>query len=216
MSASRGLVDPSFLWRKLHSLSGIVPIGAFLAEHFWSNAYLLVGHARYDTVGQDLQTIPFRLAVEAGVIWLPLLYHSLYGFYIWYRGQSNVVQYPWVGNWMYTLQRWTGLIAFFFILWHVYTTRIITAGRSNSSTVQHDMASNLYVAFYIIGVLAASTHLGVGIWNFLCKWGIAATVRAQRAAGFLGVAVGLLFSLAGLAIVAGARYDWHPFGSYVQ
>lgn len=27
----------SFLWRKLHSLSGIVPIGAFLVEHIVSN-----------------------------------------------------------------------------------------------------------------------------------------------------------------------------------
>ncbi len=117
---------------------------------------------------------------------------------------------------MYTLQRWTGLIVFFFILWHVYTTRFITAGRSNFSTVQHDMASNLYVAFYVIGVLAASTHLGVGIWNFLCKWGLAATVRAQRAAGQFGVLVGVVFSVAGILIILSFRLNWHPFASYLM
>src|ERR1035441_8856126 len=30
-------VGHSFLWRRLHSLSGIVPIGAFLLEHLLSN-----------------------------------------------------------------------------------------------------------------------------------------------------------------------------------
>jgi succinate dehydrogenase / fumarate reductase cytochrome b subunit len=33
----------SFLWRRLHSLTGIVPIGAFLVEHFISKCNLCVG-----------------------------------------------------------------------------------------------------------------------------------------------------------------------------
>lgn len=216
MSAARGDVAPSFFWRKLHSLSGIVPVGAFLAEHFWSNSYVLVSPGKYDQVGQELQTIPFRLAVEAAVIWIPILFHSAYGFYITYQGQSNVLQYPWMGNWMYTLQRWTGIIAFLFIGWHLYTARFLTAGRSNFSTVHNDMSNNVYAMLYLVGVLASSFHLGNGIWNFLCKWGLAATARAQRAAGFLGAAIGLAFSFAGVAIVVGARYDWHPFQSYIQ
>ena len=38
-------------------------------------------------------------------IFLPILYHGLYGVYIWLRGKSNVVYYPWAGNWMYVAQR---------------------------------------------------------------------------------------------------------------
>ena len=33
----------SFVWRRLHSLTGIVPIGAFLVEHFISKCNLCVG-----------------------------------------------------------------------------------------------------------------------------------------------------------------------------
>jgi len=33
----------SFLLRRLHSLSGIFPIGAFLVEHFFSNAFAVNG-----------------------------------------------------------------------------------------------------------------------------------------------------------------------------
>ena len=58
----------SYIWDKLHSLSGIVPIGAFLAEHFWSNSYALVSIDRYNQASYDLQTIPWR--VTAFPLWL--------------------------------------------------------------------------------------------------------------------------------------------------
>ena len=37
----------SFLWRKLHSLLGVIPIGAFLVEHLLSNFEALKGPAAY-------------------------------------------------------------------------------------------------------------------------------------------------------------------------
>jgi succinate dehydrogenase cytochrome b subunit len=216
MSASQSESQSSFFWRKLHSLSGIVPVGVFLAEHFWSNSYVLVSAAKYDEVGQELQTLPFRPIVEAVGIWIPILFHAGYGFYVWFKGKSNVLEYPWMHNWMYTLQRWSGLVAFVFIGWHFYTARILTEGRSNFATVHADMSHNWYVAFYLVGVVAASFHFGNGLWNFLCKWGLVATVRAQRAAAYLGAAVAIGFALAGLAIVYSARFDFHPFQVYVQ
>jgi succinate dehydrogenase cytochrome b subunit len=216
MSASQGQDSSSFLWRKLHSLSGIVPVGVFLAEHFWSNSYVLVSAAKYDEVGQGLQTLPFRPVIEAVGIWIPILFHAGYGFYIWSKGKSNVLEYPWMRNWLCALQRWSGLVAFLFIGWHVWTARFLTSGRSNFGTVHADMSNNYYAALYVVGIVASSFHLGNGLWNFVCKWGLAATVRAQRAAAFVGAAVAIFFSVAGLAIVVCARNDWHPFLSYVQ
>jgi hypothetical protein len=55
----------------------------------------------------------------------------------------------------------------------------------------------------------------VGIWNFLCKWGLAATVRAQRAAGQLGALVAISFSVIGILILISFRFDWHPFSWYI-
>jgi succinate dehydrogenase / fumarate reductase cytochrome b subunit len=215
MSATATRPDPSYFFRKLHSLTGIVPVGAFLAEHFWSNSTALVSAQKYDETSQTLQTIPFRLIVEWGFIFLPLMYHAGYGIYIWLQGKSNVSAYPWVKNWLFTLQRYTGLIAFVYIAWHLYTERWLTHGRSTYATVEHDMANPLYLTFFLIGVLASSFHLGVGIWNFLCKWGLAATVRAQRAAGQLGVLVGVVFSVIGVLIILSFRFDWHPFAGYI-
>jgi succinate dehydrogenase / fumarate reductase cytochrome b subunit len=196
-------------------LSGVIPVGAFLAEHFWSNSAVLVSADKYDAVSRELQTIPFRPFVELVAIVLPILFHGGYGVYIWLRGKSNVSEYPWVGNWMYTLQRYTGLVAFVFIVWHFYTERLQTHGLSNYNRVAEDLQSPLFLAFFAVGILCSSFHLGVGIWNFLCKWGLAATARAQRAAGQLGALVGITFSLVGILILIGFRFDWHPFSSYM-
>jgi succinate dehydrogenase / fumarate reductase cytochrome b subunit len=35
--------DHGFFWRRFHSLTGIVPVGAFLIEHLASNAAALRG-----------------------------------------------------------------------------------------------------------------------------------------------------------------------------
>jgi succinate dehydrogenase / fumarate reductase, cytochrome b subunit len=110
----------AFLLRRLHSLSGIVPIGAFLVEHFISNAFATRGPAAYAKQVEFLSSFPFVVGLELFGIWLPILYHALYGFYIWYRGESNLADYPWAGNWMYSSQRWTGTIAFAYMVWHTW------------------------------------------------------------------------------------------------
>lgn len=214
MSSAATRPDVSYLLRKLHSLSGIVPVGAFLAEHFWSNSAALVSPEKYNAVSQELQTIPFRPFVEWAFIFLPLLYHALYGIYIWLRGKSNVSSYPWVGNWLYTTQRYTGLIAAIYIAWHLYTERWLTHGRSTYADVEQLLANPWFFLFMLIGILASSFHLGIGIWNFLCKWGITISVQAQKQAGALGVIVAALFSLAGVLILISFRFNWHPFSVY--
>ena len=216
MSAASAQADHSFFWRKLHSLTGIIPVGAYLADHFWSNSYALVSVSKYNQVSRELQTVPWRIFLEAAVIWLPILYHGCYGIYVWWKGESNVSQYPWVGNWMYTLQRWTGLVAFGFIGWHVYTERFLTHGKSTYEDVQHAVANPYYLAFYLVGIVAASFHLGNGLWNFVCKWGLAATAHSQRAAGYLGAVVAVAFSVVGVAIVMSFRLNWHPFEFYAR
>lgn len=151
MSSTETQPDSSYFLRKLHSFTGILPVGAFLAEHFWSNSSALVSPAKYDSTSQDLQTIPFRLLVEWGGIFLPMLFHGGYGIYIWLRGKSNVSAYPWVGNWLYTFQRYTGLIAFAYIGWHLYTERWLTHGRSTYANVAEDMRNPWYLAFFCRG-----------------------------------------------------------------
>ncbi len=205
----------SYLLDKLHSLSGVIPIGAYLAEHFFENSYALVSPAKYNYVASKLETVPWRLPLEILLIWAPIAFHACYGLRIWWSGKQNATSHPWMANWMYLLQRWTGVLAFLFIGYHVWTVRFLSHGKTTYADIAQTMADPTFAAVYVVGVLAASFHLGNGLWNFACKWGLAVTARSQRAAGWFGALTAIAFSVAGLAILAGFRFHWTPFDSYL-
>ena len=195
----------SFLLRRLHSLTGIVPVGAFLFEHILiSNSTAISGPGAYARQVQFLAGLPLVFFLELFGVWLPILYHALYGFYIWYRGETNVGEYPWTGNWMYTAQRWTGAIAFAYIIWHTWTMRFTGVDlhanpAASFGKVQAELMSPWLLAFYVVGLVAASWHFAYGIWLFAAKWGIITGERARQ--GFLKICLAffVLLSVVGLA-----------------
>jgi len=194
----------SFLLRRLHSLSGIVPIGLFLIEHFFSNAFATKGPGAYTRQVAFLSSFPFVVGLELFGIWLPILYHSIYGFYIWYRGEGNSIQYPWMGNWMYSAQRWTGAVAFFYMVWHTWHLRfsgvhILTYPGSAFGKVQMEFHNPLAVAFYSAGIFCASWHFAYGLWLFAAKWGIFQGPAAQRRWGYVCFIIAIGFMAVGAA-----------------
>jgi succinate dehydrogenase / fumarate reductase, cytochrome b subunit len=205
----------SFLLRRLHSLSGIIPIGAFLLEHFISNAFATNGPAAYGEQVKFLTGLPFVQVLEWVGIYIPLLYHSLYGFYIWFRGQSNVSEYPWAGNFMYAAQRWTGAIAFVYMGWHTYTMRfsgihLLTHPDMAFDKVRMELASPWAVAFYVIGIIAASWHFSYGLYLFCAKWGITVSDRSRKAMGVVSAVIAITLIAVGLATISAFfRSDWH-------
>ena len=212
----------SFLLRRLHSLSGIVPIGAFLVEHFVSNAYATNGPHAYATQVKFLNSLPFVPFLEWGGIYLPILYHAVYGIYIWWRGESNVVAYPWEGNWMYTAQRWTGIVAFAYMIQHVYHlrfsgARLLEYPGAAFGKVQQELANPWMLAFYVIAIICASWHFAYGIWLFCAKWGITQGETSRRRSGAVCFAIGLLFVVIGLvtvrAFVAPNDPSWRNLGT---
>lgn len=215
MASAVGVTRTGFFLDKLQSLSGVVPIGAYLVEHFFENSYALVSPDKYNYIAAKLETVPWRLPIEFFLIWLPILFHGCYGLYIWWTGKANVMGHPWMANWLYVLQRWTGIIAFAFIGYHVWTVRFLSHGRTTYADIAHYMANPWVVAIYVAGVVAASFHLGNGLWNFACKWGFAVTPESQRAAGWVGASVAIVFTIIGLAIIAGFRFHWTPFDTYL-
>src|ERR1700734_1873265 len=84
----------SFFWRKLHSLTGIMPIGAFLVEHIVSNYEIVNGPLAYAKQVLFLNSLPLVRVLEWVFIFIPLAYHAIYGLFIAIRGRSNVNVYP--------------------------------------------------------------------------------------------------------------------------
>ena len=175
-----------FYLRRLMSLLGIVPIGAFVVEHALTNALaFFYGFDKWDEAVEWLNGLHYLIVLEIGLIGVPILLHALIGLYIWVLGEPNVTHYGYTRNWLYALQRWSGVIALVFILYHVYKLRI-----EWKFTTDLDIVTSAYVnayfqkmwiiAFYFIGITAVSYHFGNGLWNFLIKWGFAVGDRAQQ------------------------------------
>jgi succinate dehydrogenase / fumarate reductase cytochrome b subunit len=201
----------SFLLRRLHSLSGIVPVGAFLFEHILiSNSSAIGGPAAYARQVRFLASLPLVPVLELFGIWLPILFHALFGFYIWYRGETNVGEYPWTGNWMYTAQRWTGIIAFAYILWHTWTMRFTGVDLheypgASFGKVQGEVFQTPLFLFYVVGLIAASWHFAYGIWLFCAKWGIVSGDKARKRFLVLCLIFFLALAAAGLASLTSFR-----------
>ena len=196
----------SFIWRKLHSLSGIVPIGAFLLEHILSNYEATHGPIAYGQQVKFLNSLPLVRVLEWTFIFIPILYHGFYGLYIWLRGKSNVVYYPWAGNWLYVTQRWTGVISFLYIIQHVLRQRFMGISLPENPgaafyKVQHELSNPFMVAVYVIAMLAVCWHFAYGVWLFAAKWGITPGETARRRFGWVCVAGGIVLAVLGLASI---------------
>jgi len=143
--------------------------------------------------------------LELFFIWIPIAFHGFYGFYIWYRGDANTASYPWSGNWMYTMQRWTGGIAFIYIGWHTYTMRFSGVDlhenpAASFSKVAAEVHNPWLMAFYVVGLIAASWHFSYGIWLFCAKWGITSGERARQ--GFLRVCIAFFLLLTAVGLTS--------------
>jgi succinate dehydrogenase / fumarate reductase cytochrome b subunit len=204
----------SFVLRRLHSLSGIVPVGAFLFEHILiSNSTAISGPGAYARQVAFLAGLPLVPLLEFFGIWLPIAFHALYGFYIWYRGEGNSIAYPWTGNWMYTAQRWTGGIAFAYIVFHTWTMRFTGVDlhvfpNYSFGKVQEELFQPGLFAFYIVGLVAASWHFCYGIWLFAAKWGIVSGEKARQR--FLVVCLGLFVLMTGVGFASFYSFRSRP------
>ncbi|MCS6949130.1 MAG: succinate dehydrogenase [Armatimonadota bacterium] len=171
---------------KLHSLSGIVPIGIFLVQHLTLNSFALAGPEKFNAVIDFFnKTMPRHIlhVLEWGFIFIPLLFHALYGLVITAHGQANVGRYGYWRNWMYLLQRVTGVILIVFIAAHVWGTTI--SHRLFGTNIYYDgmkeyFSNGWLVAFYLLGITSATFHLANGIWNFAIRWGITVSERSQQ------------------------------------
>jgi succinate dehydrogenase / fumarate reductase cytochrome b subunit len=199
----------TFILRKLHQLTGIMPLGFFLLEHFYTNSKALSGAADFNTAVKDLQSIPYILFVEIGGIFIPLIYHAVYGMVITVEARPNNLHYPYSRNWFYTIQRVTGIILFFFITFHVLNFRFgLIPGLNTVSVAHHPEQSFAIVSgefrripifiVYVIGITSTVWHLANGIWLFLVDWGITVGERAQKIAGYACLGFGILLLAVGI------------------
>ena len=219
-SAPSFLTRHQFLIYRLFSLSGLIPVGAFLVVHLLTNASVIAGAGVFQSRVDMIHSIGEAAlpVVEWLFIFLPILFHATVGFIIIANGLPNVGSYPYVGNVRYTLQRATGMIAFVFIIAHVahmhnmgrwldpsrqWLGRFDPHAASSSAAVA--MQSAAATLLYVIGLLSAVFHFANGLWTLGITWGLWTSPAAMRRANVVSLVVGLALAAAGLGSVVRLR-----------
>lgn len=208
---SKAIFHDSFLLHKLHSLTGILPIGLFMIFHLVMNSYSLRGEVEFNTVVKAIGYTPFVAIVEWVAIFIPILFHAGYGFVIAMEAQGpggNLQHYKYGRNVLYYLQRVSGIVALAFLIYHVFTTWGVKKAYELAGNHELGFQSISYAAMtwrfenvgyffaYVLGVGASAFHLGNGIFSFSIRWGLAIGKEAQKVAALLGA--GVFFAMAGL------------------
>jgi succinate dehydrogenase cytochrome b subunit len=198
-----------FWLRRLHSLSGILPIGGYLAFHLYENYTATRGADAYNRMARTLQDLPFAVPMEIAIIIVPLLFHGIYGLFVTSTAEPNVISNPYVRNWMYFVQRATGVIVFAFILFHLWTTRLVQLQDHESldlfRQVQAAIENPWIYAFYLAGILSATFHLANGVWSFSIVWGLTIGPKAQRRMLYVSAAAFLVLSYIGVRSIQAFR-----------
>ena len=209
-----------FLLRRLHSLTGIV-FGGYIVIHLLVNATLIEG-VRGENVSSGptvfqqqvdkIHSLPFLVAVEWTFIYLPILYHTIYGIWIVVTGQPNVGRYGYMKNWAYVAQRISAIILAIFIAFHVLSMKGLFGSaltfdptKATQTTVNHFHA-HWWVGYlvYPIGILAATYHLANGFWTAGITWGLTISAGSQRRWGIACIGIFLLTSMFGLTALFAA------------
>ena len=191
-------VSREFLFRRMHSLLGVIPVTLFLFIHLFTNSSATLGESAFNERVEFLETLPFLPFIEFFFIFLPLLYHGVYGMYVAYTSGYNAGKYSWGRNVFFVLQRTTGVFTFIFVIWHLWTTRF-SGNTPNFDMVTQVVDSPFGYWFMIIGAVAAVFHLANGLWGFFIHWGITVGPRAQRVSAYAMMGLFLVLSAVGVA-----------------
>jgi succinate dehydrogenase / fumarate reductase cytochrome b subunit len=183
----------NYALHKLHSLAGVIPVGYYLAQHLTLNTFSLAGPEKFNGVIAFFSGMPqhLLLALKA-LIWIPLIYHAVYGIFIAARAKFNLNQpaYQFAENRYFTFQRTSGILAFFFLVYHMTTTSI--AGKvQGEHVIQYSAWADklsapvlgipyLILLVYIVGLTACTYHFAYGLWSFCIRWGVAISDSAQK------------------------------------
>ncbi|MEX0791823.1 MAG: succinate dehydrogenase cytochrome b558 subunit [Pirellulaceae bacterium] len=214
-----------FLIRRLHSLTGLVPVGAYLCMHLGVNATVAVSPAMFQRLVFQIHALGDLLPlVEWVFIFLPLIFHGVVGLFITRGGLPNTQAYPYDSNFRYTMQRATGMIAFVYIAWHVfhmhgwihytpwldYVAIPLHGGKfapyNAGSTAAEAMQQSFIVpVIYGIGVLATVYHFANGIFTMGITWGVWISPQAQERAKWASTVFGAVLAVVGLSSIIGLQ-----------
>jgi succinate dehydrogenase / fumarate reductase cytochrome b subunit len=131
-------------------------MGGFLLFHFYENGAIFYGAGAYDEMSQEARGIRYLELIEIFIIFIPLLFHALYGLFIASYARNNTISYSYSRNNLYMRQRVTGILTLLFLLYHIWQFRLTSfwSTHADTGTVAAQISLLPVFIFYMVGVVA--------------------------------------------------------------
>jgi succinate dehydrogenase/fumarate reductase cytochrome b subunit len=211
----------TFVLRRLHSVLGVVPLGAFVVVHLSAMGRAMWGRGAFGPALADFT--PRRMLAEALVLGVPLLIHAGLGVSIAVHARPNVARYPSSPNWRHVLVPLSGVVTLLFLVVHVWQTRVqLALGRTDSTSFHTDFAALLsstgfggvpwWAIGYLLGVGAVAYHLASGVVGFASSFGLVRSLAGVKRLEIACAVCGAVLFLIGASTVVYFATGWPSFG----
>jgi succinate dehydrogenase/fumarate reductase cytochrome b subunit len=150
-------------------VTSVVPLAGFALLHVATYGRALFGAT---DIGARAPISAWIFALEAFGLWLPLGFHTLFGYFVWRRRRQSESA-PTDGRAWLALHRLTGAVLVLFLADHFVRFRlpILTGDRYPAESVvalARELSTTiagfpLLAAWHALGTLALSFHLGYGL-----------------------------------------------------
>jgi hypothetical protein len=184
-------------WDRLFELTSVVPLGVFVLIHALDYGRVLAGA---EEIGPRRHPSGFAFLVEALLVWLPLLGHTLWAVPVWRRRREVEARAG-----VLFAHRLAGIVTGIFLVDHFVRFRLpILRGVSHPSDAVVRLAGELsstrggvpwIAALHLAGVVAVSFHLAFGLLRVAER---SERLRGSRAVRTGCVMVGVLVGAVGL------------------
>jgi len=171
--------------RKLHSFTGLFPLGAYLLFHAYEQFAVRAGRTAAILRLERTTSAP----LEVACVLLPLFVHAALGVRL-ARGprapaDPDDPSFPFASLNFRRLQLWSGIASACFLIWHVagvWVPRVVAARPAAGYGAMVDHAATLgRAALYVLGTTAVCTHFGQGLSAACLRYRILPiTPRAAR------------------------------------
>jgi succinate dehydrogenase/fumarate reductase cytochrome b subunit (b558 family) len=211
MPANEAGPSPPTLGARLHALTGVIALGAFLAEHLIVNASALGGQPVFDAWVGSLARSRVATVVEVLVVLLPLGYHAVYGLAMIARRAPALRPYPVLHARLVLLERVTAAVLFVFLAFHLWELRLQRLVHAMPADLLYTrLTAHLsstwwgvpWIAIgYLLGLAAACFHVANGVAAYWADTrGVTAPAARRRVALQWG-GLGLVMFVAGAVVV---------------
>jgi succinate dehydrogenase / fumarate reductase cytochrome b subunit len=200
------------------SLSGVLPLGVFLAVHLALNARALRGEAAFGHMVAAMHRVPALALLEWLLVLAPLLIHAGLGMWLVLTGRRLAETSPYPAA-LGTAVRACGVAALAFLAIHLPELRFRTpSGRLPGYELETLLAADLSSTWhgvpwrgvaYLLGTACVTFHFAAGLWAFVVttRRGMSALARKRSvwAAAAIGTVIWILFANIVVFHATGAR-----------